>query len=265
MRKLDHVCRASLVAVACLLVGSNASQGATITFTAADVISWMDAQGAPLHDSTYQWGLWAVRVMPVVNGTYTITGGSTTQTGWGVDAPNTNPAWAASPYTGGAFAWFYDYSGSEAAGNPANPLYMIMDQPANTFVSSTFNGSGVWVADVPPATAQPPGYDGGAGGTNVVTAVNGPSQFTLNFTLGAGSTWSGAWQFVVDGSRYNLGTSANPGVWVQNFFGGYGTGGDLPLNVGGGYTPAPEPFSLLLLGSGLLALAAAARHRGRAA
>jgi len=189
----------------------------TITFSAADVISVMAANSAPLHNSTNQWGLWAVRVMPIVTGgTYTITGGSTTQPGWGVSAPN--GAFGASPYSAANSAWFWDASGAEVAGNPANPLYMIMDQPAGTFTS----------------------YFG-----NIVTAVDPTSTFTFTFTLGEGATWSGGYQFVVDGSKYALGTLDSPGGWVSNFFGGYGgwngfawidiPNGGLSGNSGAGY------------------------------
>jgi hypothetical protein len=183
----------------------------TVTFTADDVLQVMANAGAPLNNSTNQWGLWAVRAMPIVaGGGYTITGGSTTQTGWGVYAPN--GAFGASPYTATNSAWFWDASGAEA-GYPANPLYMIMDKPANTFTS----------------------YFG-----NTVTAVDPSSQFSFSFTPDVGAAYSGNWQFVVDGSKYTLGSEATPGVWVEDFFGGYGAGGALAGNLGRGYQ-VPEP------------------------
>lgn len=237
-----------VIALAVLIPGL--SRAETIIFTTSNVKAAMTAAGAPLHNTTNQWGLWAVRVMPIVGGTgvYTITGGSTTQVGWGVAAPN--GIFGAPPYTASNSVWFYDESGSEAGSTPANPLYMIMDVPAGNFCSTTFNGAGGAISDWAPGGGcganqfELPGYDGGAGGTNVITAVGNSSTFSFNFTLGAGATWDGRWQFVVDGSRYNLGTSTSPAGWQANFFGGFAItccgsdgspGGLLPGNMGPGY------------------------------
>ena len=137
------------------------------------------------------------------------------------------------PYTGTNNARFRDAVGA--------PLYMIMDQPATNFTS----------------------YWG-----NVVTAVADASTFTVNFTLDSGATWNGAYQFVVDGSRYTAGTT--PAPWNANFFGGYSgnwggastVGGDLTGNMGAGYQ-VPLPPSMLLLGSGLLGLVGLGWRRSR--
>ena len=184
-----------------LLLAPAVASAGSITFTAADVKTWMAAQGAPLNDADDQWGLWAVRVMlNVSGGGYTVTGGSTTQEGWGVFAPN--GAFGAAPYTAANSAWFWDASG--APGYAANPLYMIMDRPADSFES----------------------YFG-----NTVTGVNDASVFNVYFSLDPGAVVTG-WQFVVDGSRYTLGTAEAPGGWETDFFGGYGSGGDLPKQCG---------------------------------
>jgi hypothetical protein len=55
---------------------------------------------------------------------------------------------------------------------------------------------------------------------NVVTAVSSSSFFDVFFTLGPGATWDGSYQFVVDGSKFTLGTGASPGGFDQSFFGG---------------------------------------------
>lgn len=181
---------------------------------------------------------------PVIEtGSYTITGASTTQEGWGFEAPSTY-SWAT---YGTGCAWFYDESGAEVAGNPSNPLYMIMDVPANTFYSTGFDQNGSWVADWAPGpdgeqgtdddlgTFYSSGYENGAGGTNVITSVNDSKSFTFNFTIDSG-TWNGQCEFLVDGSKYNLGTAESPQGYVESFFGGYGDGGALSGNTGSGNT-----------------------------
>ena len=244
----------------CVFVAASAVADLNVSFTASDVKAVMSSYGAPLNDASNQWGLWAVRAMPIVTGGgYTITGGSTSQMGWGTSAPN--GAFGASPYTATNSVWFWDASGAEKAGTAANPLYMIMDVSANNFWSSSFNKNGTWVGDYSPGgggTWYASGYDNGAGGTNLITAVSNTSTFSFDFKLGAGAKWNGQWQFVVDGSRYTLGTYTSPGNWIENFFGGYtlagGTpGGSLPGNMGAGYV-VPVPGAVLL---GMLGLGAA--------
>ena len=248
----------SIVAITVIVLGAAVAQaGETVTFTASDV---KDAVGA-LHDSTYQWGLWAVRARPVVpGGSFTITGAATDQAGWGTTAPSSHD-WDT---YGTNCAWFWDASGSVVAGNAANPLYMIMDVPDENWWSSAFDGAGAWVKDWAPGpdgtqgtgddlgTFYSSGYDGGAGGTNVTTAVDDTSSFSFDFTVDTG-TWNGQWEFLVDGSKYELGTAEQPEGWEEDFYGGYDTGGDLAGNTGTGYL-VPEPATMGLLAMGGLAL-----------
>ena len=245
------------VVVALIMVIGSPAQATTINFTANDIKAVMATTGAPLSDATNQWGLWAVRARPIVTGGgFAITGASTSQTGWGTSAPS---GYSWNTY-GTNTAWFWDASGSEAW-IASNPLYMIMDVPADNFQSYTFDGAGNWVGGYSPGgggTFYTSGYNGGVGGTNLVTAVSDSSTFSFDFTLDSGASWDGSWEFLVDGSEYTLGTYSNPGVWVADFFGDYGTGGDLSGNMGTGY-PVPEPATMFLLGSGLIGLAGVRR------
>jgi hypothetical protein len=235
----------TVVCVAALAGGTPWAAAAVVTFNPSDVVNAIGG----LNDATYQWGLWAVRARPVVTGgSYTITGASTTQPGWGTEAPS---SYAWNTY-GTNSAWFYDESGSEAW-LASNPLYMIMDVPQDNFESYTFDGAGGFVGSYSPGgggTFYASGYNGGVGGTNLVTAVSSSSTFSFSFDLGSGATWDGTWQFLVDGSKYTLGTSSSPGVWQEDFYGDYtligGTpGGGLSGNMGSGYT-IPEPASLIV-------------------
>jgi hypothetical protein len=205
----------------------------SFTLSAAQIKAVMADYDAPLSDATYFWGLWSVRTMPIVNGGYTITETSTNQTGWGSLGPY-YLSWP-SPYDSSKYAYFFDYHGAEVLGNSPNPLYMIMDQPASNFTSY---------------------FD------NIVTAVDDSSTFTVNFTLDAGASWNGWFQFVVDGSRYLA--DANPAPWETNFFGGLSgdfsdgndvstNGGDLICNMNAGYH-VPLPSAVWLMGPGLVGL-----------
>ncbi|MCE5341677.1 MAG: PEP-CTERM sorting domain-containing protein [Planctomycetaceae bacterium] len=216
MKKVITICAVvGLIMVACGMV-----QATTATFTAADV----KAAVGSLSDSSNQWGLWAVRAIPVITGgSFTITGSSTNQAGWGSIAPSTY-SWSG---YGTNCAWFYDESGSEVSGNPANPLYVVIDKPADTFTS----------------------YSG-----NTVTAVDNSTVFSFNFTLSSGAIWNGQVNFLVDGSKYTAGTISLPGTWVADFFGNYDTAGGLTGNTGVGYTTVPEPATMSLLAIGALSL-----------
>ncbi len=250
MKKLITICAVLIV----MLLISEIANASTVNFTAADVISAIEAEGDALSNLTNQWGLWAVRARPIVSGGgYTITGASTSQTGWGTTAPS---SYNWNTY-GTNCAWFWDASGSEAK-YASNPLYMIMDVSQDNFESYSFNAAGNCIGSYSPGgggTFYASGYDGGIGGTNLVTAASNSSSFSFSFTLDSGAIWGGQWEFLVDGSKYSLGTYSSPGVWSEDFFGDYGAGGGLTNNMGNGYQVVPEPATILLLGLGSLLFA----------
>ena len=255
MKKVIYLITILTLSFACHAVAD------TVTFTASEIKSIVGG----LSDATHQWGVWAVRARPVIpDGSFTITGASTNQAGWGTTAP--------SDYNWNTYgtncAWFWDTSGSEAGNTAANPLYMIMDTPDKNWYSSAFDKNGDWVDDWAPGpdgtqgteddlgTFYESGYDNGSGGTNVITAVDGASSFSFDFTVDSGS-WNGGWEFLVDGSKYETfaytSSGATGGAWVENFYGDYGNGGGLNGNMGTGY-PVPVPGAVLL---GMLGLSVA--------
>jgi hypothetical protein len=269
MRKLRLGLAAAVLALA-VGVPALADTVKTITFTTGQVKSIMNGYGARLNDATYQWGLNGIRAMPIVGGSgaYTILSGSTTQEGWVVDAPlyfdwsdPTPYGFPAqnSPYGAFKYAMFSDLPGAEIDGQPATPLYMILDRPANTFNSMTFSAGNYpynFLGYTPPVEYKVPGYDNGAGGTNLVTAVDDSTVFSFSFQYNEqNATWDGSWRFVVDGLKYhrfgNGGVSVDPyypngwaagdPTWNNNFFGSfewlpyYELGGSLLGNVEGGY------------------------------
>src|SRR6478609_5447350 len=87
----------------------------TLSFTAGDIKSIMLVNGDPLHDDTYQRGLWSVRAMPIVSGGgYDILDASISTTVDWWSAGLLSGAYA-SPYDQ-EFAFFYAQPGSEHAG-----------------------------------------------------------------------------------------------------------------------------------------------------
>ena len=215
MKKLVTFC----VMAGLILVVSGVINAGTVTFTAADIVS---ATGA-LNNASFQWGLWGIRARPLVTGgSYAITAGSTTQAGYSIVNPPNPDSW---PVYGTNYIYFYDIPGADWGYPPPNPLYMIIDRPADTFTS----------------------YSG-----DTVTKVEDTASFSISFTLGSGAVWNGQWQFLVDGNKYTLGTVGKKGTIVNDFRGGYSDGG-LQGNIGEGYTlTVPEPTTILLLGLGLL-------------
>lgn len=212
MKKLAIFCAAAGL----LLAVSEKIIAETITFTAADIISAIGG----LSNTSFQWGLWGIRVRPVVTGgSYTITSSSISLDGYSIVNPPNPDSW---PIYGTNYVYFYDIPGAEW-GYTANPRYLIIDKSADTFTS----------------------YYG-----DIVTKVTDSTLFSFSFILDSGAVWNGQWQFLVDGTKYTLGTVDSKGVFVEEFRGGYGS---LPGNVGEGYT-VPEPNVILLLVPGLLFL-----------
>ena len=222
MKKTVIFCAAAGI----LLAVSGGINAETITFTAADIVSAIGG----LSNASFQWGVWGIRTRPIVTGgSYTITGSSTSQAGYSVASPPATDLW---PIYGANHVYFYDVPGAEW-GYPANPRYLVIDRPADTFTS----------------------YSG-----DTVTKVADTASFSFSFTLDSGAIWTGQWQFLVDGTKYTLGTVENKGVFAEEFHGGYGTG-SLPGNTGQGYTcTIPEPTVFLLLGEGLLIFLICRRH-----
>jgi hypothetical protein len=132
------------VAIIVILAASGPALAApiTVSFSVADVKTIMEGQGAPLHDATYQWGLWSLRAMPIVQGGgYSIGGGTLSGAGtefWSFEEPALY-GWA-QPYDQ-ELAFFYAQPGSEHLGIDAHPLYMIADQPVETFQSYKFDNT----------------------------------------------------------------------------------------------------------------------------
>lgn len=263
-RAMKHIRLAAVLVVALLLPSARASASPiTLSFTALDARNIMLAQGAPLHDAVYQWGLWALRVSPIVTGGgYDILGGSVTGIpgNW----------WNFAELSG--VAAFQSLPGSEHYGVAAHPLYLVADQPANTFQSYSFDntvetspGRSLWTGVCTPG--------GDPTGCNYVNTVPDNTLFSFDFNLDPGAIWTG-WRFLVDGSIYYQPATVpggyGPSRWVADFVGGdydldsniFGPGtrgGGLATNTGLGFQaplPTPEPATLSLLAIGIAAVAA---------
>jgi hypothetical protein len=204
-----------------------AGEAGTVSFTAGDIKAIMAAHGVPLHNDDYQYGISAIRAMPIVGGShaYTINGLYYDQLGWDADFLDSggNPA---------GLALFCDDVTDAVS-------YMIIDLPWDTFPS-------------------------GVGGANPVVAVDGASVFSFDFWVGDGGIWAGSWQFVVDGAKYTRGTPQAPSVWLSDFHGVFsGTGVDGP--IGGNFeipdSAVPEPITALGIFLGLASLGGYMRRR----
>jgi hypothetical protein len=246
----------------------------TLSFTAGDIKSIMLVNGDPLHDDTYQWGLWSVRAMPIVSGGgYDILDASISTTVDWWSAGLLSGAYA-SPYDQ-EFAFFYAQPGSEHAGVAAHPLNFIADEPASTFQSYAFDAGGHYTGVCTDTPAAP--------GCNEAGVLPDSTIFSFTFDLTSGASWLG-WQFLVDGSKYYRPSAGAPdNRWVMDFIGGDGwlssdpyrqdaPGGGLSRNVGDGYqvvnttntlVPVPEPATLSLTMLGLLAARSWSRRRAR--
>lgn len=231
--------RLMVVLVTCGLLVSALSpaSASTISFTASDVKNVLSSYGASLDTTAYYYGITGIRVMPIVTGSFTLgplVSDSTTATGWEVSAGTLNTG----QYTVANSVEFHDIKG--AWDNPS-AVYMITSKPDGAFGSS------------------PTGYGDQPSGKVADTA-----SFSFSFTLASGSTWAGAYQFLVDGNKF---AAAVPATFSSYMVGGWEDFYELP---GNGYldanTPnngyqAPLPSTLLLLGSGLGGLLAFRRRQ----
>ena len=238
MRK--HVSRVDIVAVAgvilCLVAAAQAGtvyvtagEGATVSFTAADIKAIMAAQGVLLYNDDYQYAISAIRAMPIVGGThdYTING---------IDNPDLSPD-----------KWDVDFLAMNGSPNrvalyydlPDAFPYMIIDLPWYTFPS-------------------------GVGGADAIIPVDDASLFSFDFWVGDGGIWAGGWEFVVDGFKYTRGSPQAPGVLVGDFQGEFsGTGAEDP--IAGNFeilgSSVPEPLTALGIFLGLASLGGYMRRR----
>jgi len=209
----------------------------TVDFTAGDVKNMLTDS---LSNSEHIWGLWALVAYPDL-ANYSITGVSTNQDEWYTTHD--------SEFVDTNGACFRAVPGAEIPGNPPHPLHLISDQPdplAN-YIMSYFGD----------------------------TTVNVPNNTLFSFNFTSDSIWDGCWRLLVDGSRYDR-QANGPALWDEDFWGGVDNGepfwdtrdagGGLAGNKGGYETcaPVPEPGSLLLMGTGLLALIGLYNVRRRA-
>jgi hypothetical protein len=249
----------------------------TITFTAGDVKNVMaDNYGDFLSNSTYLWGIWSIRAMPIVSGgSFEILSGEVNDQiagdSWEYTGPNSSVVWA-DPY-GTAISYFFMRPASEHLNTDAHPIYFISDQASTAFQSYAFdntldNGYGrstyMGVCGIDVAENYP--------GCNSTNILPDSASFSFSINLDSGSSLLG-WQFLVDGSKYyQMGAEptdwTSSSLWIEDFIGGdaelpyesYGQseyGGGLAHDVGNGYQvlyPVPEPAMIVPLGIGLAAL-----------
>lgn len=260
-------CLAPLALLLTLVAGRASAAPLTISFTAGDARQIMDAAyGDPLHDDLFQWGLWSIRAMPIVEGgTWSITSttvdGTGADQGWQARRSQEEYAW---PYYRD-MALFFATPGTSHTGGTARQVSFIADQPTSTFQSYAFGvpstqypGLNDYVAVCTDNPTVP--------GCTETRVLSDWTVFTFSYLLSDDAVWRG-WQFLVDGSQYyRPGPNAPENRWVMDFNGGNvplpldpyrqtTLGGGLDVNVGQGYqvlNRIPEPGTLSLVGLGAL-------------
>ncbi|MCE5335535.1 MAG: hypothetical protein LLG06_13205 [Desulfobacteraceae bacterium] len=229
-----------VVALSALMPATGARADYVATVSVDSILDAIHASGDQLYDDTTRKAVGQIYIMPVGidSSSYSITGASTSMSSsWTSSVPDYNYVYS-SEYTAGKYALF-------SLKWDATTATLIMDKP---------------VTDFPTVLS---------GTRNDISLASASSSETFSFTIQTSAAWSGQYQILIGGYQYLLseaGTGANTLTLTPAPIGFdsaalYG----LTNNVGSGYTgnsAVPIPGSLVLLGSGLLALAGWRKRKG---